>query len=432
LNKYFASRSNLKTYTLAKEVHRMDYTVITKDGKKCCGADEIRNEFNAADVVAASPAKSGGADEDPSSFLSALDKEETREELIWRASNQSILADALIVLSPDLIRPEFMATAKATSVSFLLDFSGDIFAYSSECRAKLGLSIPLEDSRLEIAGVEILLKYSIEKFTCEVLGITITPDLWSSGVLDQAAKQFSDPLSTSFQSTSQLDNKSQADLYNQRDVLILQGLEGFGGALRQLDETTGISNKIDAVSTYFTKDLKSCLEEYDREIYQEEFMTTNNHTMVHRPESLLGSMFNGISKAALLATQPTEVEEDIPLKLYRQMPITKPIPTVEHLKDRHSYIDTKVLACEGSENGWSDDDFDFADDSDVVSRPSQDKNYVKSISVEKQDDPPHINADDIGKRRKRWIRPHWKDYNFNEDADKYVAPKVLAAGWQDQ
>ena len=435
LNAYFKSRSNLKTYTLSKEVHRMDYVVIMKDGSELSGADRIRREYCKTEQDLNN--RNGGE-------IGLVN----REEMIWRASNQSILADALVVLTPDLIRPEFMATAKATRVSFRLDFSCN--KHVSECNAVLAISVPLGDERLELATIEIILIYSIEQLTCEVRRVSVTSGLEQSDLLHRASEQFLGNQILDFE--HHVDN-----LDDRRDALMVQGIQGLEGALRQFNETTGISHKIEAVSSYLRKDLKGCLEEYDREIYQEELGYNISHGYplpiqdqnIQRPKSLLGGVFGGISKVARLASQQaTNNEKTSTIQLYRRDDTNESNHDMIEHNDTNFTLPVTQLN-EGAVNDYnkssrSDDDFGHkplnsfnscleSDNFQITTSTTPTQKSVGLKSTMTQDDKASISSEELQlSLRNRWRRPHWRDYKFaDEDADFVVLHHPIVT-WEDK
>jgi len=402
LNEYYRSRSNMKAYTLKKEIHRMEYTVITEDARELCGADAIRNEYESSTDVSAS-----------------IDE---REDLIWSASNQSILADVLVAITAENgpIRPQFLATAVAKTVSFRMSFVGGPDQYMSECRAVLAISVPLDTNRLVLADLTCYVKYNVEELHCHIVQIDFKENDLSENDLLVAAKQYNDMfLGDSDISHTRPLNQNVPSLNDQRDVLMLRGVQGLGVALRQLDETAGLSNKLGAVSNFLTKDLNSCLEEYDKELLQEQWYDPNgaDDIQIQRPDSLLGNLFGGITKVARSAAQPKHQSvKESPLRLYRKEEDDHETSQFVQEKRRTSI---KELTHEKESNGWSDDDIEFEDVTGI-----EDKVFQKqsSISVEEtiRDIPQEDVKVDRSLTRKRWLRPKWTNYGFTDEGIGYV------------
>lgn len=83
MQSYYTNRPEMRKYTLGVEMDRsLDYTLVTKDGKLVSDKDAIRSYF--------------GVHENEK--LSQCDTVDT-EELLIRAANQSLLADALVALT---------------------------------------------------------------------------------------------------------------------------------------------------------------------------------------------------------------------------------------------------------------------------------------------------------------------------------------------
>mmetsp|Transcript_61818 Transcript_61818/g.85996 ORF Transcript_61818/g.85996 Transcript_61818/m.85996 type:complete len:273 (-) Transcript_61818:10-828(-) len=138
--KYYETRPELSQYTLEKELHRMNYAVVTHEGEKLTNSEEIKAYHQ-------------------SQQESSNRKDEN--ELIWRSANQSILGDILVALTSQdgLIRPQYEASTTVSNVTLVLDFHRE----SPTARAKclLNLSIPSCDGeRLS------LVKFIVEVYFC--------------------------------------------------------------------------------------------------------------------------------------------------------------------------------------------------------------------------------------------------------------------------
>lgn len=149
LTAYYQAKPALYEYTLQKELPRMKYRVVMRSPtseKATISLDSI--------------------EEIRTVFLSNKRKYQQQPlvDLLWRAANQSLLADALSILtSPTgVVRPQFFSTAVAHQVSFLVDLVQGFI----NCDATLNVSIPsgsaisAEASRVTIAEVRLNIIYS--------------------------------------------------------------------------------------------------------------------------------------------------------------------------------------------------------------------------------------------------------------------------------
>jgi len=90
LQSYYTERPDLRKYTLGVEMDRaLDYTLITKDGQSTSDKDAIRTYFYHREKEEKSARRCGGTS------VTEVDT----EELLIRAANQSLLADALVALT---------------------------------------------------------------------------------------------------------------------------------------------------------------------------------------------------------------------------------------------------------------------------------------------------------------------------------------------
>jgi len=99
---YYLSRPNLLEYTVETELPRMDYLVLVASDQ-FVDKDDIRLYVESTE-----------------------DQRDDTETLLWRAANQSLLADLIAALTGDdrLIRPSMMITAVAETCKFELDLQG--------------------------------------------------------------------------------------------------------------------------------------------------------------------------------------------------------------------------------------------------------------------------------------------------------------------
>lgn len=398
--------------------------MIQSDGTVLEGPDAIRNVFCSQNINGSdSPSSSDKEDTEMKTSAKSI----TNEDFLWRASNQSILADVLASMMDvnGLVRPQFMATAVARSVSFRVDFARGC----TDCTASFAIMIPFEKdgdaSMLELATTEIQLTYSIDALSCTILQLQTNPSLDASKDLEIAAQQYAADDSFGILTTPEeaVDRSFLND--QQRDAFIV---EGIGGAWKQLDETTGISNKIGAVSTYFTTDLKNCLEDYEQEVLEEEMgagtVNVAAGSAVQRPGSLLGGMLGGLAKVALSAAQGADESHHEPVQFYRKEAMGLPNnnkraePKTQNIV-QEMYHDTSRQNLSTTE-GWSDEELDFDSNfsADKISIEAKQRTIKLQNGIEGGDC--NTNAlkdeneghDERILTRKRWIRPHYTEYVF--------------------
>jgi len=150
LTAYYQSKPTLYEYTLQKELPRMKYRVV------------MRRSASEKSIVTLED-----TEEIRNVFLSNRQKYQQQQpfvDLLWRAANQSLLADALSILtSPTgIVRPQYFATAVAHQVSFLVDLVQGFI----NCHATLNVSIPsgsattTQAARVTIAEVRMNIIYA--------------------------------------------------------------------------------------------------------------------------------------------------------------------------------------------------------------------------------------------------------------------------------
>ena len=157
IQRYYAERPELKDYTLRVELDRdLDYTLILRDGTPLTDKEDIRSYFN----------------NEGTQSISYPDSVST-EELLIRAANQSLLADALGTLTgseeilfpslffpkhtdeidrkhqPALILPGHILSM--TSVVEKIHFTIDLPRGRVEAICVLAVVVPDEDRRLALA-----------------------------------------------------------------------------------------------------------------------------------------------------------------------------------------------------------------------------------------------------------------------------------------
>jgi hypothetical protein len=102
LAEYYEARPELAKYTIEQEVPRMDYKIIPVEGAPITEGGKIKEFFHSSD--------------------------EHESSILWRFSNQSVLADLLITLREHMVEPHDPSGAlciivRNVSVSFVLDFT---------------------------------------------------------------------------------------------------------------------------------------------------------------------------------------------------------------------------------------------------------------------------------------------------------------------
>jgi len=124
LRAYYISRPNLFSYTFNTELHRMQYTVNEGRSRPITDIKTIRKKYS------------------------------KREECkIWRAANQSLVADAIHCLTgyDNVIRPQHLASAIADECNFYVDTRNNTVF----CECHLILSLTTPSFRLEIASLQL-------------------------------------------------------------------------------------------------------------------------------------------------------------------------------------------------------------------------------------------------------------------------------------
>merc|ERR1712013_224725 len=161
MKSYYAKRPQLRSYTLGVEMDRdMDYTLVTKDGRTISEKDAIRSYFGAREIDEASD-RCGEA---------------CAEELLVRAANQSLLADAMTTLTGSeealqlsmesqsdieegmglvLRGPMLSMTSAVDSCHFTIDLRKQ----EVEAICVLSTSVPFEEKRLVLATAILVVDF---------------------------------------------------------------------------------------------------------------------------------------------------------------------------------------------------------------------------------------------------------------------------------
>jgi len=136
LTDYYEARPELTQYTITKELQRINYTIYTHDHKKIT---------------------------DPSEILVYHKENAERNDLLWRCSNQSLLADVIAALtSPTgLIRPQMGAGTHVDDLSLEINFNSDDNK-APHVHAKCSLRVLIPDNNdddrrgcLSLAGIQV-------------------------------------------------------------------------------------------------------------------------------------------------------------------------------------------------------------------------------------------------------------------------------------
>jgi len=246
LCRYYHDRPKLKDYTLESELPRMDYQVMVSDELILTTVDDIQEHFRL----------------NPVSCL--------MDDMLLRASNQSLLADMFPILTgvAGLIRSQFMASAVATKCRFVLDMRQ---RRSVHVESTLTLCIPTSDSsnssKLDLASIRVAVEFSPEPdaliLNYQVKSIVPLIDAakdWNK--LRSAAELIESILPNEFDTFSEQHPSAGAggtlQDYHLRDNF-LQSLastqSGFKSALRDLDNVVNVSSKLNYIRNNVTSAL---------------------------------------------------------------------------------------------------------------------------------------------------------------------------------
>lgn len=193
---------------------------------------------------------------------STSDQIDDTESLIWRASNQSLLADLLAALTGDdrLIRQSMMLTAVAESCKFELNLvGGDGSNRGVAVMSDLVLSIPFADgegksSRLELGKVKarVLFVPELQQLQYSIVNATalVSPDddrlVAAATALerDLAELGIGDAAMAHGPHVDQLSRTAHDDLRDQFLATVSTGASGLSSALREFDTVTNVSGKL--------------------------------------------------------------------------------------------------------------------------------------------------------------------------------------------
>jgi len=166
---YYEARPALAKYTITKELGRIKYTVFTHDDRILTDPTDITLYYKEHHQQS----------------------ENNNDDLLWRCSNQSLLADVIAALTSieGLIRPQLYAAVAVDYISIVMNFKTK--RIHAECFLKV--SIPCnggeEDDRISLAGALVTVKFcpNENEFSANVDRI-ITCDELTSTEVDNATK----------------------------------------------------------------------------------------------------------------------------------------------------------------------------------------------------------------------------------------------------
>eukprot|EP00956_Cyclotella_meneghiniana_P021276 scaffold38562_cov64-Cyclotella_meneghiniana.AAC.3 len=284
LREYYATRPGLKQYTLGVEMDRMDYTLVTHDGRRVLDKKEIRDYFTSSPGIVVE------------------EEQPTVDEVLIRSANQSLLADALILLTGSedaLLNDEFINNEEMclilsgpllcmTSIAETCKFVVDLMNGVVEATIFLAIGIPyhgqavedesiVKDGRLVLARARVLVRFRpgcaemSEESTVQYLVESVEPSFSSaevSCIRDASISLAMDHNDPFFQH----DEVQDAGTEDVRDLFLLNhhllsdshliavsnhlvrlkgaaeaSSTGFRSALQQLDGVTGVSGKLNMI-----------------------------------------------------------------------------------------------------------------------------------------------------------------------------------------
>lgn len=220
---YYESRPRLRAYTLETELPRMSYTVLPADGSTpLTDVEDIRHRYLHE--------HNGNSDDD----------------LIWRAANQSLLADAISALTyglrPPLLRNDLLVTSTAHRCHFEL-----VLGEGGHLTCLCELSIRSPNTTLATLSLRILLAPSRRILECRATDVTVTPpdQITHDDLRRMAAEIARDtidgPDDPSHQNHHYHQHHHQPTSF--RDSLVSNTSEGLRSALDQVDTVVNVQSK---------------------------------------------------------------------------------------------------------------------------------------------------------------------------------------------
>uniref|UniRef100_A0A7S1YZ93 Uncharacterized protein n=1 Tax=Ditylum brightwellii TaxID=49249 RepID=A0A7S1YZ93_9STRA len=289
LRSYYKSRPEMRSYTLETELPRADYVVLVNDAEgktqELTTTQEIQ-EYFASNI---SPVPGGG---------NTYNLDDETEDIILRASNQSILADIVTVLSGDdrLIRTQqFFITGVATKCQFCIDLRKDEYNKRGvTVISTLLVSIPSgnfdeeSNARLNLANIHVRVQFypssapgdenQVQYEICSLEPLLSLPRdehllLKASKALAKDLKEIEE-MNASLPGEEQYSQEghTQEDEHNvQRDNYFKQVLLGYDNqtisqsidasklglrnALKQIDEISNVTSKFTFLATSLSKNV---------------------------------------------------------------------------------------------------------------------------------------------------------------------------------
>jgi hypothetical protein len=319
LVEYYASRPQLAEYTVTKELQRMNYQIVLPNGHVETDKQQIIDQ----------------------NLLS-------KASLVARASNQSLLADLLhVITGPDLIvRPQYLAICVASWCQFNIHLGDgqDLV----QCQAKLRLSLPTEHTgnRLDIAevGVGVVFAPSQPMVEYKVHRIDILlqePSQLEGSVQFLAAMEGHWDEMPEIAENERLQN-APADIFRDQFLVnsqrfLSQSTQGMKSALNQVDSVINVRGKLQTISNFIpATDIMLAAEQEAMELAEarrkemerrqqdhhpsQHQITPSQHMFprpqppqtdpqgpVQRPKSILGSLFGAVAHTVALPDEDEEV-----------------------------------------------------------------------------------------------------------------------------
>jgi hypothetical protein len=321
---YYKDRPGLASYTIDKELARMEYAVTTYRHPSPSGSRSstllttttTRDKHRIARIL--------------------QDEQHGRHALLVRSANQSVFADLLQACTgPDLlVRPQHMAAAVARTCSFHVDLARGVLT----AHAQLSLSVPTASmGRWEVAQMHATVEfvpdhgvgggdgrtrgprvwYRLERV--EVVSDPQTDPLWHQR-LQSAAEVLVESLHHHRHEDRHPEEGLAASHQNFRDTflqqsqsLLLSSADGMQSAWKEFEVATGIKTKLSSLPGFLPDDVMdaACAAE------AEELSLLNDHRRQverqqqqrpqARPTSILGGLVrSGFKKLAQQVALPTE------------------------------------------------------------------------------------------------------------------------------
>jgi hypothetical protein len=293
---YYRDRPGLATYTVDKELSRMDYVVTIPP------STTITDKSQIADLLRKQEHAKG-----PSSLLA-------------RSANQSILADLLQACTGHdrLVRPQFMASAAAQACQFHLDFaSGRLHV-----QAHLSLSIPTASGRWEVAHIGASIEFVPHehhpsvRYRLENVQVLSTPDtdplFWqrASSALELLRESLHEHPPAGLGERESTDVNFRDMFLQQSQNILLNSADGMQSAWKEFEQVAGIKSKLMNLPGFLPDDVLHAAEQETFTIQAEQHekrRQQNEQQEQQRPKSILGGLVrSGIKKLAQQVALPTE------------------------------------------------------------------------------------------------------------------------------